>query len=180
MIPRLLSVFLELGMQFFQKSLIVVGVGLLLAGGTVGVFAQEDKSAILKTRQDFMNAQQKAFGAISAFGKGTGERQAAVDGVNRLVEMSTELQAKFVAFFPAGTSNVEFPGKTLAKPEMWQGTNFDQARSGISKLHDAEVKLVDVVKTADPETVGKAASDVYRGSCNGLCHNSYRAPEEKK
>jgi cytochrome c556 len=165
-------------MRFVQKSLIVAGAALLLAGGTVGVFAQDDKSAVLKTRQDFMDTQQKAFGAINAFAKGTGDRQGAIDGANRLVTMSLDLQTKFDSFFPAGTSNVDFPGKTRAKPELWQ--NIPQIKADLPKLHDADVKLADLVKTADADTVGKAAAASYRDTCNGLCHNSYRAPEEKK
>ena len=165
-------------MHVFQKSMIVAGVGMLLAAGTVGVFAQEDKSAALKQRQDFMDAQQKAVGAVNAFAKGTGDRQAAIDGANKLVAMSDELAAKFDTFFPAGTSNAEFPGKTRAKPELW--ANLTQVKKDLPKLHDADVKLVDVAKTADAATVGKAMADSYRDTCNALCHNSYRAPEEKK
>ncbi len=166
-------------MHLFQKGLMAAGVGLVLAAGTVGVFAADDKEAVIKTRGDFMGAQQKAVGQVQAFAKGTGDRAGAIDGVTKLVAMSTELEAKFIAFFPPGTSNVDFPKLARAKPELWQGTNLDQAKAAIPKMHDAQVKLLEVVKTADAETVGKAMSDNYRDTCNGLCHNAYRGPEIK-
>ncbi|HVA12763.1 MAG TPA: cytochrome c [Stellaceae bacterium] len=157
------------------KGILAAGVAVLLAAGTVGVDAQQgDKLASIKARQDFMKDQQHAVGAIQAFAKGTGNRQAAIDAANKLVEMSTEMSAKFDTLFPPGTSSTDFPGKTNAKPELWQ--HLDEVKAAPAKLHAAEVKLVEVVKTADAATVGQAMSATYRQSCNGLCHDSYRLP----
>lgn len=164
--------------NIFQTGMMVAAIGLMVAGGAVSVTAQDSKEAIIKARQDFMDAQQKAVNAVNAFAKGTGERPAAIDGANKLVELSKELETKFAALFVPGTSNADFPGKTRAKAELWQ--NIDQAKSALPKLREAEIKLVDVVKTADAQTVGQTMSATYRDTCNALCHNAYRAPEEKK
>jgi cytochrome c556 len=163
--------------NFWQTGTLAAGIGLLLATGAVSVTAQEDKAAVVKTRQDFMDSQQKAVDAVVAFGKGTGDRQAAIDGVNTLLAKSTELGEKLAVFFPPGTSTVDFPGKSYAKPEIWQ--EFDKFKSNPAKLHDAELKLLDTVKTADAATVGAATSAFYRDSCNG-CHTPYRAPKPKE
>ncbi len=157
------------------KGMLAAGVALLLAAGTVGVYAQQgDKLAMITARKDFMKDQQHAVNAINAFAKGKGDRQAAIDAANKLVEMSTEMSAKFDTLFPPGTSAADFPGKTLAKPELWQ--HLDEVKAAPAKLHEAELKLAEVVKTADAATVGQTMSATYRQSCNGLCHDSYRLP----
>ena len=165
--------------KFLFKGVLVAGVGALMAAGAAGVVAQQaDKAAIIKERKDFMESQQKAYNGISAFGKGTGDRQGAIDGVNKLLELSSKIDAKFIdAYFPAGTSAADFPGQTNAKPELWQ--NLDEAKSAGPKLHEAEVKLADVVKTGDAQTVAQAGSQLYRGSCNALCHDKFRLPLQR-
>jgi len=125
-----------------------------------------------------MDDQQHAVNAVTDFVKGKGTREAAIEGVNKLLDLSTQLGPKLAALFPPGTSNVDFPGKTRTKPELWQ--HLDEAKAAPAKLHEAELKLVPVVKTADAQTVGQTMSAFYRESCNGLCHNAFRAPEEKK
>jgi cytochrome c556 len=164
--------------NIFQTGILVVGAGLVLAVGAASVAAQDSKEAVIKARQDFMEDQQHAVNAVNAFAKGKGDRQAAIDGANKLVDLSQRLETRLPAFFPPGTSNADFPGKTRTKPELWQ--HLDEVKTAPAKLREAELKLVAVVKTADAQTVGQAMSASYRESCNGLCHNAYRAPEEKK
>lgn len=166
--------------DLLNKGMIIAGAAALLAAGTVGVFAQAgaDKATIVKERRDFMKAQQAAFNAISAFAKGTGDREAAIAGSNKLLEMSSKIDAKFIdTYFPAGTSSADLPGQTNAKPELWQ--HIDEAKTAGPKLHEAEVKLAEVVKTGDAKTVGETATATYRGSCNGLCHDQFRLPLQR-
>jgi cytochrome c556 len=166
--------------KFALKGVLVAGVAGLLAAGTVGVFAQAgaDKATIVKDRKDFMKSQQQAFNAITAFAKGTGDREAAVAGANKLLELSSKIDAKFIdTYFPAGTSSADLPGQTNAKPELWQ--HLDDAKAAGPKLHEAELKLADVVKTGDPKTVGDTATATYRSTCNGLCHDQFRLPLQR-
>lgn len=158
-----------------SKGVLAAGVVALLAAGTVAGYAQQgDKLAAVKARQDFMSQQQHAVGAIQAFAKGTGDRQAAIDGANKLLDLSNQMNAKFDTIFAPGTSSADFPGKSGAKPELWQ--HLDEVKAAPAKLHAAELKLADVVKTGDPKTVGTAMTDLYKTSCNGLCHDAYRLP----
>jgi len=161
------------------RGILVAGVGALLAAGTAAAFAQQgDKAATIKARKDFMEDQQHAVNAIQAFAKGTGERQGAIDGVNKLLDLSSKMDAKFIeTYFPAGTSATEFPDQTHAKPELWQ--HLDEAKAAGPKLHEAELKLVDVVKNGDPKAVGDGMTATYRGSCNGLCHDQFRLPIQR-
>lgn len=164
--------------NFYRAGMAAAGIAVLTAAGAASVAAQEDKAAVLKARQDFMEDQQHAVNAINAFAKGQGSREAAIEGANKLVDLSKQMETKFAALFPPGTSNADFPSKTRAKPELWQ--HLDEVKAVPAKLREAELKLVAVVKTADAQTVGQTMSATYRESCNGLCHNAYRAPEEKK
>jgi cytochrome c556 len=164
--------------RIYRTGMMVVGAGLFLATGSVVVTAQEDKAAQVKARQDFMEDQQHAVNAINAFAKGTGDRAGAIDGVNKLIDLSKQMEVKFAALFPPGTSSVDLPGKSKTKPELWQ--HLDEVKAAPAKLREAELKLVDVVKTADAAAVGDAMRATYRGSCNALCHDSYRVPAEPK
>lgn len=161
------------------RGMLVAGVAAFVAVGTLSVFAQQgDKAAVIKARKDFMTDQQHAVGAIQAFAKGTGDRDAAIAGANKLLDMSSKMDAKFFETnFPAGTSSADFPGQTNAKPELWQ--HMDDAKAAPAKLHAAELKLLDVVKTADAATVGQEMTAMYRGSCNGLCHDQFRLPLQR-
>lgn len=161
--------------RIFQAGMMVACAGLLVAAGAISVTAQDaSKAAALKARQDFMETQQKAVNAINAFAKGEGDRAAAIDGANKLVDYSKEMETKFAALFTPGTSSVDFPDKSKAKPELWQ--HLDELKGAPAKLREAELKLVEVVKTADPQTVGDTMRATYRGSCNALCHDNYRLP----
>jgi cytochrome c556 len=166
--------------NLLNKGMIIAGAGALIAAGTAGVFAQAgaDKAAIVKARKDFMKEQQAAFNAISAFAKGTGDREAAIAGANKLLELSSKIDAKFIdTYFPAGTSSADLPGQTNAKPELWQ--NINDAKAAGAKLHEAVLKLAEVVKTGDPKTVGETATATYRSTCNGLCHDKFRLPLQR-
>ncbi len=162
----------------FSAGMMAAGIGSLLVAGTMTVVAQDSKEAIVKARQDFMQDQQHAVNDINAFAKGTGDRAAAVAGANKLVDLSKQMETKFAALFVAGTSSTDFPDKSKAKPELWQ--HLDEVKAAPAKLRDAELKLVDVVKTADAATVGDTMRATYRSSCNALCHDSYRVPAQPK
>ena len=160
-----------------QRVLLVAGLALLVGAGTATSFAQQgDKLAAVKARQDFMDDQQHAVNAVNAFAKGTGDRQGAIDGVNKLLDLSTQMGAKFDVLFQPGTSATDVPDKSKAKPELWQ--HLDQVKAAPAKLHDGELKLVDIVKTGTPDQVGQAMKTTYADTCNALCHNDYRIAEK--
>jgi cytochrome c556 len=129
----------------------------------------QDKEAQIKARQDFMEAQQKDVDAISAYAKGQGDKATALAKANDLVAVAP----KIVEQFPPGTSAKEFPGKTKAKPELWE--EWDKAKLLPAKLQDMEKKLVEAISTGTPEEVGQELRTVYRNGCTG-CHGPYRLP----
>lgn len=149
-------------------GIIVAGVGLLLAMGTVAGIAQ-DKSAVLKERQDFMKGQANDLKPIQAFAKGEGEQGPALAGANDLLARND----KIVALFPPGTSSVDFPGNTDAKPEIWQ--DYDKFKSIPPVLKSEEEKLVAAIKTGDKKAVGDQLAATGKNGC-GACHGPFRIP----
>jgi cytochrome c556 len=151
----------------FNVALIAVATS--LAAMTAASFAQ-DKLAEIKSRQDFMERQQKDVDAVNAYVKGQGDKATALEKANDLIAVAP----KIVDQFPAGTSAKEFPGKTKAKPELWE--EWDKAKLLPGKLKEAEEKLVETINTGTPQDVGNALRSVYRNNCTG-CHGPYRLPE---
>jgi cytochrome c556 len=153
--------------NIFQSGMLVAGIGLMLVAATVSVTAQDSKEALIKTRQDFMKAQGADVKAISDYSKGQGDKAAALTAANDLVARGP----KIADLFPPGTSSVDFPGKSNAKPELW--TEMDKAKAIWTALAAEEVKLVDVVKNGDQKAVADQLGAMGKAGC-GACHGAYR------
>lgn len=153
--------------NIFQTGMMLAGIGLLVAAGTMSVTAQESKEAALKARQDFMKAQGADVKAITDYSKGQGNQAAALTAANDLVARAP----KIVALFVPGTSATDFPGKSNAKPEIW--TEMDKFKAIPVALQSEEVKLVDVVKSGTPQAVADQLGAMGKAGC-GACHGPYR------
>jgi cytochrome c556 len=154
--------------SFARHGLLALGIGLMIAGGTVSVVAQQDdKTAAIKTRQDFMKAQGADAKAISDYSKGQGDQAAALTAANDLVARAPKIEALFVP----GTSATDFPGKTNAKPELW--TDKDKVEGIIKAMEVEQTKLVDAVKSGDKQAAGDQLAAVNKAGC-GACHGPYR------
>ncbi|HZL59138.1 MAG TPA: cytochrome c [Stellaceae bacterium] len=139
-----------------------------LALSSAAAFAQ-DKAALVKERQDFMERQQHDFDAIAAYAKGKGDQGSAIDKVNDLLALAP----KIVDQFQPGTSSVDFPGKSRAKPEIWQ--NWDKFKATPVTLQAEEQKLLAAVRVGDRQRVQDQLVATFRDGC-GSCHTDYRAP----
>ncbi len=146
-------------------AVIGLAAAVLVAGTRSGI--AQDKLAEIKARQDFMKRQQDDVDAINAYAKGKGDKAVALEKANDLLSLT----GKIVDQFPAGTSATDFPGKTKAKPEIWQ--EMDKFKAIPPRLHTMEVKLVDVINTGTPQQAGDEMRSIYRGGCNS-CHGPYR------
>ena len=155
--------------KFLLKSVLVVGVGALLAVGSVSVFAQQgDKLAAIKARQDFMKAQGADVKAISDFSKGQGDQDAANKAAADLVARNQKIGE--VVLVP-GTSTTEFPDGTKAKPELF--TDTDKVKAILAALQTEEGKLVTVVKGGDKQAIADQLAATNKAGC-GACHGAYR------
>jgi cytochrome c556 len=146
-----------------------VMAAVMAVGVTVGGMASiaQDKSAVLKERQDLMKGQAADLKPIQAFAKGDGEQGPALAAAIDLLSKSV----KIVTLFPPGTSSTDFPGKTNAKPDIWQ--NWDKFSAYPKAMHGEEVKLIDAIQSGDRKATGEQLGAVGKAGC-GPCHGTFR------
>jgi cytochrome c556 len=141
-------------------------VALTIGFGAVGVVAQ-DKLAQIQTRRDTMKRQGADFKAIQDYVKGQGDQAAAEKAITDLETISP----KIVDLFPPGTGLDAFPGKTGAKPEIWQ--QWDKFKAIPPVLASEEEKLAAAIKTGDKSAIGAQLTATGKSGC-GACHTSFR------
>lgn len=81
--------------------------------------------------------------------------------------------AKIPDLFPAGTSADEMPGKTHAKPDIWQ--HMDTFKADAATLGTEAGKLADAAKSGDTTAVAAALDSTGKNAC-GACHKQFRLP----
>jgi cytochrome c556 len=134
--------------------------------GDVSVLAQ-DKQALVMARREHMKAQTAAMSAIKGYLRGEADQATAQKSADDLVRLVTALPDEF----PPGTSTVDFPGKSGAKPAIW----LEKDKFGILEktiTTEAE-KLVAAIKSGDKKAVGDQYMNVGWNGCDA-CHTAYR------
>ena len=147
-------------------GLTAAAVALAVGLGAVGVAAQ-DKLAQIQTRRETMKHQGADFKAIQEYVKGTGDQAAAEKAIADLETIAP----KIVTLFPPGTGLDAFPGKTGAKPAIWQ--EWDKFKAIPPELLADEQKLAAAIKTGDRAAVGAQLANTGKNGC-GACHTPYR------
>ncbi len=143
-------------------------LGALLVSGGDAAQAQ-DKAAIIKQRQSLMKQQAEALKVIQNYISGGADRDTAIAKVTELMTLPPQI----AGLFPTGTSIVDFPGTTHAKPEIWQ--QWDRFKDVPVVLRHAEQRLADAIKTGSKQDVLDELDTVGRTGC-GACHTYFRAP----
>lgn len=151
-----------------RKKPFIAALALLAALVANGALAQ-DKRDVIHERQALMKRQAEDLKAIQAYVPGTIDRATAVAKVDDLLS----LPGKIVDLFPPGTSLVDFPGETHAKPEIWQ--QQDRFKEVPIALRRAEENLAATLKNGSKQDVVDALDAVGRSGC-GACHTYFRAP----
>ena len=141
---------------------ILVGI---LGCGVAGALAQ-DKRAIVQERRAAIKAQGIAMGGVKRYVDGEADQTAAARSAGDLIKLARAEPERF----PQGTSTLDFPGESGAKPIIWsEWSKFLAARK---TMVDEVLKLELAVKSGDK----KAADQLMRtaeAGCNG-CHRVYR------
>jgi len=150
-----------------RHVLVALMAGTIGLGGVAVLAQAQDKEAAIKTRRDTMKRQGDDLKAISDFIKGDGDQAAAQKAADDLLA----LNGKIVDLFPPGTSMADFPGKTGAKPEIWQ--QFDKFKTIPAVLKTEEDKLAAAVKSGDKAAIGAQLANTGKNGC-GACHTPYR------
>jgi cytochrome c556 len=143
-------------------------LGALLALGGDTAQAQ-DKAAIIKQRQSLMKQQAEALKVIQNYVSGGADRDTAIAKATELMTLPPQI----AGLFPTGTSILDFPGATHAKPEIWQ--EWDRFKDVPVVLRHAEQRLADAIKTGSKQDVLDELDTVGRTGC-GACHTYFRAP----
>jgi cytochrome c556 len=155
-------------MKRLLGSTIITGALVLALGwGISSVSAQQGGEAAVKDRQATMKAQGAAVATIKKYIDGAVEKPDAVKAADDLVKIAQTVPSKF----PKGTSTVDFPGKSGAKPAIW--TEPDKfAAAAKNELAEVE-KLDDIVKNGDKAAVAAQFDITGKQGCGG-CHTPYR------
>jgi cytochrome c556 len=152
--------------NFARIGLTAAVLGLAIGFGTVAVVAQ-DKEAAIKIRRDTMKRQGADLKAIQNYIKGEGDQASAEKA---MADLET-IAPKIVTLFPTGTGLDAFPGKTGAKPAIWQ--QWDKFKAIPAVLEGYERKLDAAVKSGDKAAIGAALANTGKNGC-GACHTPYR------
>ena len=134
-------------------------------GAAVG-WAQ-DKAAAVSARQAAMDQEGPSLRAILDYAGDKGTDQAtAIAKAQELLAASDKL----VTLWPDGTSSTDMPGKSNAKPEVWQ--QMDKFKALYASQKSGEEKLLAALQKGDKAAVQAAVAEVGK-NCSS-CHGTYR------
>jgi len=132
----------------------------------------QDKTAAVTERQALMKSNGASAGKIAAFlQKGEGS---AADVAAAGAQIAENLK-KVPPLFVAGTSSADMPGKTRAKPEMFQ--NMAKVEGYQKAAVQRATELQDAAKAGDKEKMSAAFGALNREGCGG-CHTDFRGPAQ--
>jgi cytochrome c556 len=149
-----------------RVGVVAAALTAVIGCGVVAGLAQ-DKEAIIKDRRAAMKRQGDDLKAIGDYAKGEGDQATAVAKAEDLLELNPKIADLFVP----GTGMDAFPGKTGAKPAIWQ--EWDKFKELPAGLKVEEEKLVTAVKSGDKAAVQAQLAATGKNGC-GSCHTPYR------
>ncbi|HKF70158.1 MAG TPA: cytochrome c [Stellaceae bacterium] len=140
-------------------------VTMMSIGAAVGI--AQDKDAIVKERQATMRQEGPSLKAILDYAGDKGTDQAtALAKAQELLGVADKLPTLFVA----GTSSKDMPGKSNAKPEVWQ--ELDKFKALYAGQKSGEQKLLDAIRKGDKAAVQATVNEIGK-NCSS-CHGTYR------
>ena len=145
---------------------LIAAVTAISLGAAVTV--AQDKEAIVKERQAMMKQQSDDLKAIKGFLDGSaGDQATAVAKAQDLIAIADKLPT----LWPAGTSSKDLPGKSNAKPDIWE--QMDKFKAIPAALKGAEQMLLEALQKGDKAAAGTALGDAGKNGC-GACHGAFR------
>jgi cytochrome c556 len=139
----------------------------VLVFGSVASVAQ-DKEAIIRDRQAAMKLEGPNLRAINDYLNDKGVDQAtAIAKAQELVAITNKL----AGLWPVGTSSKDLPGKTNAKPDIWE--QMDKFKALQATIKADEERLLAALQKGDKSAATAAFGDVGKNGC-GACHGAYR------
>jgi cytochrome c556 len=138
----------------------------VLACGVAGALAQ-DQRAIVQERRAAMKAQGAAMGGVKRYVDGAADQSAAARSVGALVRLTLGEPDRF----PPGTSTLDFPGESGAKPLIW--SEWEKFLAAQKTMVDEALKLELAVKSGDRAAAAEQLMRAAETGCAG-CHRLYR------
>jgi cytochrome c556 len=131
-----------------------------------GALAQ-DKRAIVQERRAAMKAQGEAMGGVKRYVDGEADQNAAARSAGELVRLTRGDPGRF----PPGTSTLDLPGETGAKPLIWG--EWGKFLAAANTMIDEAVKLELAVKSGNKAVASEQLMRTGETGCIG-CHRFYR------
>jgi cytochrome c556 len=138
----------------------------ILGCAVAGALAQ-DKRAIVQERRAAMKAQGEAMGGVKRYVDGAADQATAARSVGELVRLARAEPGRF----PPGTSTIDFPGESGAKPIIW--SDWEKFLAAQRTMVDEAFALERAVQSGDK---GAARDQLMRTAQAGCaeCHRVYR------
>jgi cytochrome c556 len=134
-------------------------------GAAIGI--AQDKAAVVQERQSSMKGEGPNLRAILDYANDKSTDQAtALANARELLAVADKLPTLFMA----GTSSKDLPGKSNAKPEIWQ--ELDKFKALYAAQKTGEQKLLEAIQKGDKAGVQSAVGEVGK-NCS-TCHGAYR------
>lgn len=153
--------------QYLQIGVAAAVAIAVVAGLGAATSMAQDLAAIVKERQGAMKQQSDDLKAIKAYLDGGSDQAAAVARAKDMLVVADKLPD----VWPAGTSSKDMPGKSNAKPEIWQ--DMAKFKSIQATLRNGDQALIDALVKGDKAAATAAFSDLGKNGC-GACHGTFR------
>ncbi|HEX3499822.1 MAG TPA: cytochrome c [Stellaceae bacterium] len=149
-----------------RRSIRAITAILIGLGGAAGALAQ-DKRAIVLERREAMKAQGVAMGGVKHYVDGQADQNTAVRSVGDLITLARAEPGRF----PPGTSTLDFPGESGAKPIIW--SEWGKFLTAQKTMLDEALKLELAVKSGNKAAAADQLRRTAEAGCSG-CHRVYR------
>lgn len=157
--------------QFLRLGAILAAIALgfgVMPSGLAQTGPVQDKLAIVKHRQNLMKQQADDLKIIKAYLNGTsGDKAAALTSVQDMIGVADKVKDLFLV----GTSSADLPGKSDAKPDIWE--QKDKFAALMAALNEGDRNLMDALQRDDKTAAGAEMADLGKNAC-GACHGSFR------
>ncbi len=147
---------------------VIAGAAFVTLHGFTGSAAADDLQAAVDTRQALMKdngAKMKAMGAVVEAKSGD------LAAMQQLAEGLQANAMKIPGDFPKGSSLADMPGKSYAKPDIWD--HPDDFKAAAQVLATEAGKLADAAKSGDMAAFAAQYDVVGEKGCGG-CHTQFR------
>jgi cytochrome c556 len=151
--------------------LLVAAVAMIAACGVSIPAHGEDALADAKHRQTVMDRMGDDVKAIKLYLLGAADAAGAAKAAGDI-----EATAKILpSLFPKGTDSTSLPGKSAAKPDIWNNPeDFSQL---VDALASDSAALRKALQAADPAAQMAAFKTMAKEAC-GACHQTYRGKRD--